>query len=84
MAAISNTASLKASSALKEFSISRELNAQRHEMRTGSAQGHPRNMYKRGASESGSEAMYTRGKERTLPKEHLGLLHKLSDRDSAA
>ena len=84
MAAISNTASLKASSALKEFSISRELNAQRHEMGTGSAQGHPRNMYKRSASKSSSAAMYTRGRERTLLKEHLGLLHTLSYRDSQA
>ena len=87
MAAVSNTASgasLKASSALKEFSISRELDAQRHEMGTGSAQGRPRNMYKRHASKSSSSAMYTPSRERTLLKEHLGLLHKLSDRDSAA
>ena len=84
MAAISNTAPLKASSALKEFSISREFNAQRHEMGTGSAQGHPRNMYKRSASKSSSAAIYTLSRERTLLKEHRGLLHKLSDRDSAA
>jgi hypothetical protein len=32
-------------------------------------------MYKRGASESSSAAMYTRSGERTLLKEHLGLLH---------
>ena len=83
MAAISNTAPLKASSALKEFSISRELNAQRHEMGTGSAQGHPRSMYKRSASESSSAAMYTRNREFTLLKEHLGPLHTLSDSDSA-
>ena len=83
MAAISNTASLKASSALKEFSISRELNAQRHEMGTGSAQGHPRNMYKRSASKSSSAAMYTRDREFTLLQEHLGLLHTLFDSDSA-
>ena len=84
MAAVSNTASLKASSALKEFSISRELNAQRHEMGTGGAQGHLRNMYEHSASKSSSAAMYTPSRERTLLKEHLGLLHKLSDRDSAA
>ena len=84
MTMFSNTASLKASSALKEFSISRELNAQRHEMGTSSAQGHPRNMYKRSASKSSSAAMYTPSRERTLLKEHLGLLHQLSDRDSTA
>ena len=82
MAAFSNTASLKASSALKEFLISRELNAQRHEMGTGSAQGRPRNMYKRSASESSSAAVYMQGKEHTLPKERHGLLHTLSHRDS--
>ena len=82
MAAFSNTASLKASSALKEFSTSRELSAQRHEMGTGSAQGRPRNMYKRSASESSSATMYMRGKEHTLPKEHHGLLRTLSYRDS--
>ena len=70
------------SSALKEFSISRKLNTQRHEIGTGSAQGRPRNMYKRSASESSSTAMYMQGKERTLPKEHHGLLHTLSHRDS--
>ena len=82
MAVFSDTASLKASSALKEFLISRELNAQRHEMGTGSAQGSPRNMYKRSASESSSATMYMQGKEHTLPKEHHGLLHTLSHRDS--
>ena len=83
MAAISDTASPKASSALKEFSISRELNAQRHEMGTGSAQGRPRNMHKRSASKSSSAAMYMRNREFTLLKEHLGLLHTLSDSNSA-
>ena len=78
MAAFSDTASLKASSALKEFLISRELNAQRLEMGTGSAQGRPRNMYTRSASESSSATMYMRDKERTLPKEHHGPLHTLS------
>ena len=84
MAVFSDTASLKASSALKEFLISRELNAQRHEMGTGSAQGHPRNMYKRSTSKSSSAATYTPSRERTLLKEHRGLLHKLSIRDSTA
>ena len=32
-------------------------------------------MHKRGASESSSAAMYTRNREFTLLKEHLGLLH---------
>ena len=40
-------------------------------------------MHKRGASESSSAAMYTRNREFTLLKEHLGLLHTLSDSDSA-
>ena len=51
-------------------------------MGTGNAQGRPRNMYKRSASESSSAAMYMQGKEHTLPKEHHGLLHTLSHRDS--
>ena len=84
MAVFSDTASLKASSALKEFLISRELNAQRHEMGTGSAQGRPRNMYKRSASESSSATMYMQGKEHTLPKEHHGPLHTLSLLNSSA
>ena len=44
---------------------------------TGSAQGHPRNIYRRSASDSSSAAMYTQRGTRASLKRHLSLLHQL-------
>ena len=44
---------------------------------TGSAQGHPRNIYTRSASEGSSAAMYTQRGTRASLKGHLSLLRQL-------
>ena len=44
---------------------------------TGSAQGHPRNIYMRSASEGSSAAAYKQRRAHTPLEKHLGLLHQL-------